>query len=108
MDHVVQFDSNRETSPGLEIQMQASRNGGPLRGFWTGAARLSSARHVNGSLKWGNERNPYRLLQVSGETARVDLEEGGDDVKSAWPSDVLGYTHDTMGVTMGCQAARRS
>jgi len=22
----------------------------------------SSARHVNGSLKWGNERNLYRLL----------------------------------------------
>ena len=71
VDHVVQFDTERETSPGLEIQMQASRNGGPLRGFWTGAARLSSARHVNGFLKWINERNPYRLLYLSGETARV-------------------------------------
>ena len=28
-------------------------------------------------------------------------EEGGDDVKSAWPSDALGYTHDTMGVYNG-------
>ena len=72
-----------------------------LRGFWTGAARLSSARHVNGSLKWGNERNPCRLLQVSDETARVDREEGGDDVKSAWPFDALGYTHDTMGSNNG-------
>ena len=29
-------------------------------------------------------------------------EEGGDDVKSAWPFDALGCTHDTMGPTMGC------
>jgi len=26
-------------------------------------------------------------------------EEGGDDDKSAWPSDALGYTHVTMGRT---------
>ena len=71
------------------------------KGRWTGIARLSSARHVNGSLKWGNERNPCRLLQVSGETARVDLEEGEDDVKSACPFDTLGYTHDTMGSNNG-------
>ena len=61
-----------------------------------------------GFLKWINERNPRRLLYVSGETAMVDMEEGEDDVKSAWPSDALGYTHDTMGVTMGCQTARWS
>ena len=30
-------------------------------------------------------------------------EEGGDDVKSAWPSDTLGYTRVTMVGTMGCQ-----
>ena len=35
-------------------------------------------------------------------------EEGGDDVKSAWPSDALGYTHATMAGTMGCHVARRS
>ena len=68
----------------------------------------SSARQVTGSLKWGNERNPRCVLQVSHETARVDREEGGDDVKSAWPFDTLGYTHDTMDETMGCQAARWS
>ena len=61
-----------------------------------------------GSLKWGNERNPRCVLYVSHETAEVDSEEGGDDVKSAWPFDALGYTHDTMDETMGCQAARRS
>ena len=35
-------------------------------------------------------------------------EEGGDDVKSAWPFDALGYTHDTMANTEGCQTARWS
>ena len=28
-------------------------------------------------------------------------EEGGDDAKSACPFDVLGYTRDTMGGTVG-------
>ncbi len=37
-------------------------------------------------LKCGNERNPYRMLQVSYETAPVSTgEEGEDDVKSARP-----------------------
>jgi len=35
----------------------------------TGAAWLSSARAVRRSLNWGNERNPYRQLQVFDETA---------------------------------------
>jgi len=26
-------------------------------------------------------------------------EEGGDDAKSAWPSDTLGYTRNTMAIT---------
>ena len=79
-----------------------------FEGARPGAARLLSARHVNGSLKWGNERNPYCLLQVSDETASFKGEEGGDDVKSAWSFDALGYTRATMGSTMGCQAVRRS
>ena len=36
----------------------------------TGDAWPSSVRGLNCSLKWGNERNPCRLLQVSGETAQ--------------------------------------
>ncbi len=55
-----------------------------------------SACAVRRSLKWGNMRNPCLLLQVSEETAVVYTEEGGDDVKSAWPFDVRGYTHTTM------------
>ena len=56
-----------------------------LRGAYTGAAWLSSARAVRCPVKSGNERNPCRMLQVSYGTAGIKPEEGGDDVKSAWP-----------------------
>ena len=56
----------------------------------TGAAWLSSARAVRCWVKSRNERNPYSQLPSrngghSVETARVNREEGGDDVKSSWP-----------------------
>ena len=51
----------------------------------TGAAWLSSARALKCSVKSVNERNPHRMLFISCETARFNLEEGEDDVKSAWP-----------------------
>ena len=51
----------------------------------TGAAWLSSARVVRCSVKSENERNPRCQLHVSGATAGEKQEEGGDDVKSAWP-----------------------
>ncbi len=86
---------------------------------WTGAAWLSSARALKCSLKWGNERNPHRVLYMSHGTAPVFVqeqqcswirtgEEGADDVKSAWPSDVRGYTRATMAGTKGCQTVRWS
>ena len=61
-----------------------------LRGRYTGAAWLSSARAVKCWVKSRNERNPYYLLPSnnvgdSGETAGDKPEEGGDDVKSSWP-----------------------
>ena len=56
-----------------------------LRGVATGAAWLSSARVVRCPVKSGNERNPCHMLQVSYGTAGIKPEEGGDDVKSAWP-----------------------
>ncbi len=37
------------------------------------------------SVKSANERNPRRVLYVSHGTAGLKPEEGGDDVKSAWP-----------------------
>ena len=49
----------------------------------TGAAWLSSARVVRCWVKSRNERNPRCQLHVSGETAGIKPEEGGDDVKSA-------------------------
>ena len=58
---------------------------GTRKGAFTGAAWLSSARVVRCSVKSANERNPRRVLQVSRETAGLKPEEGGDDVKSAWP-----------------------
>jgi hypothetical protein len=54
----------------------------------TGAAWLSSARAVRCWVKSRNERNPRRVLvrkDLSRETAGEKPEEGGDDVKSAWP-----------------------
>jgi hypothetical protein len=163
----MRFNSTTSEEPyqGLKFSVTAGRKVGLLsRTPRTGAAWLSSARALRCSLKWGNERNPYRVLQVSRETAppnayevrvrnavnvldvvmlefsnynkrtaltvsdrtssdffRNDItsptwpasqasggEEGGDDVKSAWPFDALGDTHVTMVMTMGCQAVRRS
>ena len=46
---------------------------------------MSSARVVRCPVKSGNERNPRYMLQVSYGTADIKSEEGGDDVKSAWP-----------------------
>ncbi len=57
---------------------------------YRGAAWLSSARVVRCWVKSRNERNPLFQLPSgyaghSGETAGDKPEEGGDDVKSAWP-----------------------
>ena len=60
------------------------------KGAYTGGAWLSSARVVRCWVKSRNERNPYPMLPAryggdSWETARDNLEEGGDDVKSSCP-----------------------
>ena len=60
------------------------------KGPKTGGAWLSSARVVRCWVKSRNERNPRRMLPAdnagdSYETAGVNSEEGGDDVKSSWP-----------------------
>ena len=76
---------HEEPYPGLTCWWYRTERGGTLRGASTGAAWLSSARAVRCPVKSGNERNPCPVLQVSQETAGVKPEEGGDDVKSAWP-----------------------
>ncbi|OQA03794.1 MAG: hypothetical protein BWY68_00641 [bacterium ADurb.Bin400] len=58
--------------------------GGAFGSQMTGAARSSSARAVKCTVKSANERNPYRMLNLSYGTAGVKSEEGGDDVRSAW------------------------
>src|SRR5438132_12065658 len=57
---------------------------------YTGGAWLSSARVVRCWVKSRNERNPYPVLPArnggdSQETAGVNSEEGGDEVKSSCP-----------------------
>ena len=59
-------------------------------GPYTGGAWLSSARVVRCWVKSRNERNPCPVLPASKvgdsqETAGVNSEEGGDDVKSSCP-----------------------
>ena len=79
-----------EPYPGLTWMGKPLETGAPLRSSFTGAAWLSSARVVRCWVKSRNERNPRPLLPSgqaghSGETAGDKPEEGGDDVKSAWP-----------------------
>ena len=67
------------------MQSHRPEMGVPARDGCTGAAWLSSARAVRCWVKSRNERNPCRRLSVSDETAPINEEEGGDDVKSARP-----------------------
>ena len=69
MEHVVQFETKRRTSPRLDILAFYFLETGEIRKeASTGAAWLSSVRSVRSALKWDNERNPYLVLQVSQET----------------------------------------
>ena len=81
-------------------------------GWCAGGAWLSSARVVRCWVKSRNERNPCSMLPAgyagdSWETAGVNSEEGGDDVKSSCPY-VQGFTHATMAYTEGCETVRWS
>ena len=51
----------------------------------TGVAWLSSARVVRCWVKSSNERNPRPMLYIRRILPGFNQEEGGDDVKSAWP-----------------------
>lgn len=69
---------------------------GLLRGCCTGAAWLSSVRSVRSALKWDNERNPYRMLHVSYETASPLARRKEGQTSSPHGPYALGYTHVTM------------
>ncbi len=78
-----------EPYPGLNCEGQTPK-GVFRKDSRRGAAWLSSARVVRCWVKSRNERNPCPLLPSrygghSEETAGDKPEEGGDDVKSAWP-----------------------
>lgn len=74
---------------GLTCTGRLQRCGFPC-GLCAGGAWLSSARVVRCWVKSRNERNPCSMLPArdggdSWETAGVNSEEGGDDVKSSCP-----------------------
>ena len=69
VEHVVQFETNRRTSPGFDMEEFYPDESREIRKkTFTGAAWLSSARSVRSALKWDNERNPYLVLYLSQET----------------------------------------
>jgi len=77
VEHVVQFDTNRRTSPGFDILAFYSDESQKIRKeARTGAAWLSSVRSVRSALKWDNERNPYSVLYLSQKTATTFRRRG--------------------------------
>lgn len=79
-----------EPYQGLTWTGSPQRCGFSFWGRFTGGAWLSSARVVRCWVKSRNERNPRSMLPArdggdSWETAGVNSEEGGDDVKSSCP-----------------------
>ncbi len=83
----VWFNSSRREEPyqGLTCTGKGRKRPPPARDQCTGVAWLSSARAVRCWVKSRNERNPHGVLYHSRQTAERNSEEGGDDVKSAWP-----------------------
>jgi len=110
VEHVVQFETNRRTSPGFDIPTFYSLETEEIRKkVGTGTAWLSSVRSVRSTLKWDNERNPHPLLYVSAETASTLSGRKEGQTSSQHGPYTLGYTHVTMGRNNGfCQTARSS
>src|ERR687893_1654202 len=82
----VRFNSTQRAEPYQALTWRCKRTETcDLRGCATGAAWLSSARAVRCWVKSRNERNPCDQLQSFWSDRRNIPEEGGDDVKSAWP-----------------------
>ena len=108
MEHVVQFETNRRTSPGFDIQASYFLETGEIRKkVWTVAAWLSSARSVRSALKWDNERNPHPVLYLSQETASPLARRKEGQMSSQHGPYTLGYTHVTMDNYNGlCETAR--
>ncbi len=97
VEHVVQFETKRRTSPGFDIPTFYLLEIAEMRKqVGTGAAWLSSVRSVRSALKWDNERNPYPVLNLSQETAPPLAERKEGQTSSQHGPYTLGYTHVTM------------
>ncbi len=88
------------------------RDHGALRGLYTGAAWLSSARAVRCWVKSCNERNPCHLLPAFRMGTQMELpvtnrRKVGTTSSHHGPY-VLGYTRATMAGTERCKTARWS
>ena len=107
MEHVVQFETKRKTSPGFDMQEFYFDESREIRKeACTGAAWLSSARSVRSALKWDNERNPYSVLKLSQKTAPALSGRREGQTSSQHGPYTLGYTHVTMNNNNGfCQPA---
>ena len=66
----------------------------------TGDAWLPSARAVKCTLKWGNERNPYTMLNIHSGLPAISRRKVRMTSNQHVPY-VLGDTHATMGVNKG-------
>ena len=97
VEHVVQFETKRKTSPGFDMLAFYSDESRKIRKeASTGAAWLSSARSVRSALKWDNERNPHLVLNLSQETASTLSGRKEGQTSSQHGPYTLGYTHVTM------------
>ena len=103
MEHVVQFETKRKTSPRFDIPKSYFLETEKIRKkVGTGTAWLSSARSVRSALKWDNERNPCLVLNLSQETALIFLSGRKERQTSSQHGPyTLGYTHVTMGSNNG-------
>ena len=110
VEHVVQFETNRRTSPGFDMEEFYPDESREIRKkTFTGAAWLSSARSVRSALKWDNERNPHLVLNLSQETAPPLAERKEGQTSSQHGPYTLGYTHVTMDKNNGfCHDVNRS
>src|SRR5438067_4285488 len=96
-----------EPYPGLTCAWYRAERGGTREGARTGAAWLSSARAVRCWVKSRNERNPRRQLPFLARPPGSTRRKVGM-TSSQHGSYVWGYTHATMGGTMGSEGATRS
>src|SRR5258708_9139882 len=78
-----------------------------LRGCYTGAARLSSARVVRCSLKWENERNPRSMLIFILDCQRLSWRKGGM-TSNQRGSSPLGDTRVTTARTNSTQHTKHN